>query len=128
MTGPRRIVCLTEETTETLYLMGESDRIVGVSAFTVRPPEAKRDKPVVSQFIRADVEAIVGLRPDLVLGFSDLQADICKDLIGRGLAVYCFNQRSLADVIEMVRTLGRLIDRRDKGEALAEKIVSWLTK
>ncbi|MEZ6197457.1 MAG: ABC transporter substrate-binding protein [Planctomycetota bacterium] len=117
--GPRRIVCLTEETTEALYAMGEEDRIVGISTFTRRPPRAAREKPKVSQFIRADVEAIRALEPDLVLAFSDLQADICAELIRAGLEVYAFNQRSVAGAIEMVRILGRLIDERAKGEALA---------
>ena len=119
MTGPRRIVCLTEETTETLYLLGEQDRIVGISAFTVRPPEAKQEKPIVAQFIKANIEKIVALDPDLVLGFSDLQAEICADFIGRGLQVYCFNQRSVADIIEMIRTLGRLVCSPVKGNDLA---------
>lgn len=119
MIGPRRIVCLTEETTETLYLLGEQDRIVGISAFTVRPAEAKQEKPVVAQFIKADIEKIVALDPDLVLGFSDLQADICADVIGRGLDVYCFNQRSVASIIEMIRTLGRLVGSPAKGDDLA---------
>ncbi len=122
MTGPRRIVCLTEETTETLYLLGEQDRIVGISAFTQRPPEAKRDKPVVSQFIKADFEKIVALHPDLVLGFSDLQAEVCRDLIARGRNVFCFNQRSIGEIIEMVRTLGRLVGRASKANELASDL------
>lgn len=122
MIGPRRIVCLTEETTETIYLLGEQDRIVGISAFTVRPPEAKKEKPVVSQFIKADIEKIVALKPDLVLGFSDLQAEICAELVGKGLDVYCFNQRSIVGIIEMVRTLGRLMGNRSKGDGLATEL------
>src|SRR5690349_7904972 len=98
---PRRIVCLTEETTETLYLLGQQDRIVGVSGYTVRPPEARR-KPRVSAFISAKFEKIVELRPDLVLAFSDLQADIVRELIARGLNVACFNQRSVAEILEMI--------------------------
>lgn len=119
MIGPRRIVCLTEETTETLYLLGEQERIVGISAFTVRPPEAKQEKPVVAQFIKANIEKIVALDPDLVLGFSDLQAEICAELIGKGLHVYCFNQRSVAGIIEMIRTLGRLVGSPAKANNLA---------
>jgi len=119
MKGPRRIVCLTEETTETLYLLGEQERIVGISAFTVRPECAKKEKPVVSQYIKADYEKIVGLAPDLVLAFSDLQAPLCAELIGRGLNVMCFNQRSVAEILEMIRALGRLVCAADKGEALA---------
>ena len=120
MTGPRRVVCLTEETTETLYLLGEQDRIVGISAFTVRPREVKQDKPVVAQFIKANIEKIVALNPDLVLGFSDLQAEICADLISQGLDVYCFNQRSIGDIIEMIRTLSRLVGCPAKGDTLAD--------
>src|SRR6202795_51350 len=89
---PRRIVCLTEETVETLYLLGEQDRIVGISGYCVRPPEARRDKPRVSAFTSADIPKILDLRPDLVLSFSDLQADIVAELIGRGVAVHAFNQ------------------------------------
>ncbi len=117
---------MTEETTEALYAMGEEDRIVGISAFTKRPPRARDEKPVVSQFIKADVEKIKAVKPDLVLGFSDLQADICADLIREGLDVYCFNQRSLAGALRMVRTLGRLIDEKEKGEALAASYESGL--
>ena len=117
--GARRIVCLTEETTEALYRMGEEDRIAGISAFTVRPPEARRQKPVVSQFVKADLEKIAALDPDLVLGFSDLQADICAELIRRGIQVHCFNQRSVAEILDMVRTLGAMIGEPEKGRALA---------
>jgi iron complex transport system substrate-binding protein len=117
--GPRRIVCLTEETTEALYAMGEEDRIVGISTFTRRPARAPKEKPKVSQFIKADTEAILALKPDLVLAFSDLQADICADLIREGLEVYAFNQRSVTGAIEMVRILGRLIAEPAKGEGLA---------
>ncbi|MFT7616943.1 MAG: iron complex transport system substrate-binding protein [Planctomycetota bacterium] len=119
MTGPQRIVCMTEETTEALYLMGQEHRIVGISKYTVRPPRAKDEKPMVSHFIKADIKAIVALKPDLVLGFSDLQADICAELIKAGIEVYCLNHRSVAGIIEMVRRLGRLVDAADKGEELA---------
>lgn len=122
MAGLSRIICLTEETTETLYRLGEQDRIVGISAFTVRPPDARRDKPVVSQYIRADVEKIVTLEPDLVLGFSDLQADICADLIRRGMTVLCFNQRSVAEIIEMIRTVSRMVDAADRGDRLCDEL------
>ena len=124
--GPQRIVCLTEETTETLYRMGEADRIAGISAFTVRPPEAKRDKPVVSQFVKADLEKIAALDPDLVLGFSDLQADICAELIRRGIEVHCFNQRSVAEILDMVRVLGAMIGEPEKGRALAQELEAEL--
>ncbi len=122
MSGAKRIVCLTEETTEALYLMGEEERIVGISAFTVRPERAKREKPVVSQFIRAKIDDIVDLEPDLVLAFSDLQADIVRDLVKAGLPVHAFNQRSVAGILEMIRLLGRLVDRVEKGEALAARL------
>ncbi len=122
MSGAKRIVCLTEETTEALYLMGEEERIVGVSAFTVRPERAKKEKPVVSQFIRAKIDDIVALAPDLVLAFSDLQADIVRDLVKAGLEVHAFNQRSVAGILNMIRRLGRLIDRTEKGEALAQHL------
>src|SRR5512147_1172602 len=100
---PSRIVCLTEETTEALYLLGEDWRIVGISGFTVRPPRARREKPRVSAFTSAKIERIVALSPDLVLGFSDLQADICSQLVGRGIEVHVFNQRSVADILRMLR-------------------------
>ncbi len=119
---PSRIVCLTEETTEVLYRLGAEDRIVGISAFTVRPPRAKREKPVVSQFLKAETGKILDLRPDLVLGFSDLQADICAELIRHGLEVHCFNQRSVAEILGMIRNLGALIGAPERGAALAETL------
>src|ERR1041385_8852208 len=106
---PRRIVCLTEETVETLYLLGEQDRIVGVSGYAVRPPRVRREKPRVSAFISADVPKILALDPDLVRTFSDLQADIVAELIRHGVAVHAFNQRDLAGIFAMIRTLGALI-------------------
>ena len=118
---PSRIVCLTEETTETLYLLGEGDRVVGVSGYTVRPPEA-RQKPKVSAFINARFDKIDALRPDLVLGFSDLQADIARELVRRGYAVYVFNQRSVEDILQMIRVVGALVGRADAGEALASRL------
>ncbi len=120
-TYPSRIVCLTEETTETLYLLGEGDRVVGVSGYTVRPPEA-RQKPKVSAFINARFEKIEALRPDLILAFSDLQADIARELIRRGYAVYTFNQRSVAEILQMVRIVGALVGRADAGETLAASL------
>jgi len=124
--APRRIVCLTEETTECLYRMGEEDRVVGISAFTVRPARARAEKPVVSQFVKANLEAIAGLAPDLALAFSDLQADIAADLIRRGIETHCFNQRSVAGILDMVRRLGALIGEPAKGEALAAELVAGL--
>jgi iron complex transport system substrate-binding protein len=108
---PRRIVCLTEETVETLYLLGEEDRIVGVSGYAVRPPRVRREKPRVSAFISADIPKILALEPDLVLAFSDLQADIVADLVRAGVAIHVFNQRDIAGILAMIRTLGALVVR-----------------
>lgn len=115
----RRLVCLTEETVETLYLLGEQDRIVGVSGYAVRPPQVRREKPRVSAFTSADIPKIVALSPDLVLAFSDIQATIAADLARAGLAVYLFNQRDVAGIFAMIRTLGALIGCSAKAEALA---------
>jgi len=115
---PNRIVCLTEETTETLYLLGEGDRVVGVSGYTVRPPEA-RQKPRVSSFLHARDDKIDALRPDLVLAFSDLQADIASALVKRGHAVFTFNQRSVGEILQMVRVLGGIVGAADRADALA---------
>ena len=116
---PSRIVCLTEETTETLYLLGEGDRVVGVSGYTVRPPEA-RSKPRVSAYINARFEKIEALKPDLVLAFSDLQADIAAELIRRGFPVVTFNQRSVDEILQMIRIVGALVGRADAAGALAD--------
>ncbi|KWV55528.1 cobalamin-binding protein [Bradyrhizobium macuxiense] len=116
---PRRIVCLTEETVETLYLLGEQDRIVGVSGYAVRPPQVRREKPRVSAFISADIPKILALAPDLVLAFSDLQAAIVADLIRAGVAVHVFNQRDLAGIFAMIRTLGAIVGAADRAERLA---------
>jgi iron complex transport system substrate-binding protein len=114
---PKRIVCLTEETTETLYLLGEGDRVVGISGYTVRPPEA-RQKPKVSSFLHARYEKIEALKPDLILAFSDLQADITTDLVKRGYPVFTFNQRSVAEILQMIRVLAGIVGVAEKGEAL----------
>lgn len=119
MNWPERIICMTEETVETLYLLGEQDRIVGISGFTVRPPEARKEKPKVSAFISAKIPKILDLKPDLVLGFSDLQADIAAELIKHGIEVYIFNHRTVNGILRMIRTLGRLVDAADKADALA---------
>ena len=121
MFPPQRIVCLTEETTETLYLLGEEARIVGISGYTVRPPRARKEKPRVSAFISADVAKITALEPDLVLAFSDMQAEIVAELIRKGIAVHCFNQRSIAEILDMIRTLGALIGAPAKADALANE-------
>ena len=117
---PSRIVCLTEETVETLYLLGEQDRIVGVSGYAVRPRQVRREKPRVSAFISADIAKILALEPDLVLAFSDLQAEIAAELIRAGVAVHAFNQRDIAGILAMIRTLGALVGAADKAEALAK--------
>jgi iron complex transport system substrate-binding protein len=117
---PQRIVCLTEETVETLYLLGEQDRIVGVSGYAVRPPQVRREKPRVSAFTSADIPKIVALEPDLVLTFSDLQANIASELIRAGVTVHAFNQRDIAGILAMIRTLGALVGATGKAEALAQ--------
>src|SRR3954470_16722933 len=116
---PRRIVCLTEETVETLYLLGEQDRIVGVSGYAVRPPQARRQKKRVSAFITADIPKILALAPDLVLAFSDLQADIAAEFIRAGVAVHVFNQRDIKGILAMIRTLGALVGATERAELLA---------
>ena len=122
---PRRIVCLTDETTETLYLLGEENRIAGVSGYTVRPKEA-RSKPRVSAFTSAKIDKILELRPDLVLAFSDLQAEIARELIQKGLAVLTFNQRSVTEILQMILTLAGLVGTPQKGKALASALTSGL--
>jgi iron complex transport system substrate-binding protein len=124
-TFPTRIVCLTEETTETLYLLGQGDRVVGVSGYTVRPHEA-RQKPKISAFINAKFDKIVALQPDLVLAFSDLQADLVAELIRRGLPVVTFNQRSVDEIFQMIRMLGGLVGCQTEAEALADRLRAGL--
>ncbi|MGH6900078.1 MAG: cobalamin-binding protein [Geminicoccaceae bacterium] len=126
MAHPQRIVCLTEETTETLYLLGEQDRIVGISGYTARPPEARRAKPKVSAFTSARIDRILDLRPDLVLGFSDLQADIAAELIRRGVQVHVFNQRDIAGILAMIRLLGAMVGAAERAERLAERLAAGL--
>lgn len=118
---PTRIVCLTEETTETLYLLGQGDRVVGVSGYTVRPPEA-REKPKVSAYLSAKFEKIEALKPDLVLAFSDLQADLAAELAKRGLPVMVFNQRSVADILQTIRLIGALVGCQAEADALAARL------
>jgi len=118
---PSRIVCLTEETTETLYLLGEGHRVVGVSGYTVRPPEARR-KPRVSAFISAKYDRIEALQPDLILAFSDLQANITCELVKRGYPVMAFNQRSIAEILQMIRVLGALVGCADRADTLASTL------
>jgi iron complex transport system substrate-binding protein len=122
MFPPERIVCLTEETTETLYLLGQEHRIVGISGYTVRPPRARREKPRVSAFTSADIGKIEALKPDLVLAFSDLQADIVAALIRRGIAVHTFNQRDVAGILAMIRMLGAMVGEPLRAQALADDL------
>jgi iron complex transport system substrate-binding protein len=124
---PRRIVCLTEETTETLYRIGAGDLVVGVSGFTVRPPEARR-KPRVSSFLAADFERILALRPDLVIGFSDLQADLARELARRGVPVLVTNQRSVAEILQTLRAVTAMVGRAEDGETLARTLEAHLAQ
>ena len=126
--GPQRIICLTEETTETLYLLGEDARIVGISGFTCRPREARRDKPKVSAFTSAKIDKILELRPDLVIGFSNLQATIASDLIKAGINVLVFNQRSIDEIFEMIRMLARIVNADRAGAALVEQLRAGLAQ
>jgi iron complex transport system substrate-binding protein len=123
---PQRIVCLTEETTETLYLLGEEHRIVGISGFTVRPARARKEKPRVSAFTSAKIDRILELQPDLVLGFSDLQADIAAQLARAGLDVHLFNQRSVAEIFRMIRTLGGMIGCETRTAELVARLEAGL--
>src|SRR4029078_3033663 len=135
MFPPERIVCLTEETVETLYLLGEDRRIVGVSGYAVRPAQVRREKPRVSAFISADVPKIIDLKPDLVLTFSDLQADIVAELIRKNISVHAvtqrdgenssvraFNRRDVAGIFDMIRTLGAIVDATQKAELLTSSL------
>jgi iron complex transport system substrate-binding protein len=128
MFPPERIVCLTEETVETLYLIGEERRIVGISGYTVRPPRARREKPRVSAFTSADIPKIVALKPDLVLTFSDLQAEIAAELIRRGIDVHAFNQRSVAEILGMIRTLGALVGAAARADRLAQALAGGVAR
>ena len=119
---PERIVCLTEETTETLYLLCEERRIVGISGYTVRPARARREKPRVSAFLSARTEKILELKPDLVLGFSDLQADIARDLARAGLNIMIFNQRSVEEILSMILSLSAMVGAADRGAALVQRL------
>lgn len=124
--GPQRIVCLTEEPTEWLYLLGQERRIVGISGYTVRPPRAREEKPKVSAFLSAKIDKIVELRPDYVIGFSDLQADIAAQLIRAGIAVTIFNQRSVAEIFSMMYQLAAMVGQAERGQALIRIMQSRL--
>jgi iron complex transport system substrate-binding protein len=126
MFPPSRIVCLTEETVETLYLLGQDSRIVGISGYVVRPPQARRDKPRISSFLSADLPKILALKPDLVLAFSDLQADIVAGLIRAGINVHAFNQRSVAEILDMIRLLGAMVGVATEAERLAQSFEAGL--
>src|SRR5713101_1705721 len=119
---PQRLVCLTEEPTEVLYAIGEADRIVGISGFTVRPARARREKPKVSAFTSARIDDIVRLEPDFVIGFSDIQADIAQALIKKGIEVWIANHRSVAGILAYVRRLGALVGVRDEAERYAGEL------
>jgi iron complex transport system substrate-binding protein len=125
---PERIVCLTEESTETLYRLGEERRIVGISGYTVRPPRARREKPRVSAFLSARMEKILELKPDLVIGFSDLQADIARDLAKAGLNVLIFNQRSVQEILDMILALSSLVGAAEKGLQLIAELEAGLAE
>ena len=118
--GPQRIVCLTEEPTEILYLLGEEHRIVGITVYTVRPPEAKDRFPIVSAFIDGSVKRICDLKPDLIIGFSDIQADLAAKLIRANQQVLIFNQRSIEEILEVILTIGRIVSAEEKAEKLVE--------
>ena len=123
---PQRIVCLTEEPTEVLYALGEERRIVGISGFTVRPPRARREKPKVSAFTSAKLDAITALAPDLAIGFSDIQADIAAELVRRGIEVWISNHRSVAGILAYVRRLGAMVGAHERAEAYARSLEAHL--
>ncbi len=126
MTGPRRIVCLTEEPTETLYALGEQERIVGISGFTVRPPQARKEKPKVSAFTSAKIGEILKLKPDFAIGFSDIQADIAAELVRHGVEVWIANHRSVDGILDYIRRLGALVGAAAKADAYAEGLCRGL--
>jgi iron complex transport system substrate-binding protein len=125
---PTRIICLTTETTETLYLLGAQDRIAGISGFTVRPPEARRDKPKVSGFTSAKLDKILALAPDLVLAYSDLQADIARALVAAGVEVHVFNQRDVSGILRMIRTVGALVGKKVEADRLADSLFARIAR
>ena len=119
---PKRIICLAEEFTETIYMLGREELIVGISGFTVRPPEARKTKPKVCTYLEAYFEKIYSLKPDLIFAFSDLQANIVKELIANGMNVFCFNQRSIKSILEMMMTVGSIIGENEKAATLVKEI------
>jgi iron complex transport system substrate-binding protein len=127
-TLPQRIICLTTETVEVLYMLGEQDRIVGISGYTTRPEIARKEKPKVSAFTTAKIDKILALKPDLVLGFSNLQADIAAELIRAGIEVHVFNQRSIEDILRMIITTGRLVGATEKAECIVQAIQTQIVE
>ena len=125
---PQRIVCLTTETVEVLYAIGEQDRIAGITGYTVRPPQARREKPKVYAFTSGDLDKILAVRPDLVLTFSDLQADIARDLIRAGVPLHAFNQRSIDDTLGMVETIGRLVGAEEKALRMVAELEAQIAR
>ncbi len=121
---PKRIICLTEETTETLYALGASDLIIGITKYTVRPPEAKKEKPIIARYIDAKIDKIIDMKPDLVLAWSDLQANIASELIKNGIEVVCFNHRSIQGILEMIMKLGGLIGKSTEAETYANTLLN----
>ena len=125
---PQRIVCLTTETVEVLYALGQEDRIAGITGYTVRPPRARKEKPKVYAFTSGDLEKILAVQPDLVLTFSDLQADISRDLIKAGVPVYAFNQRGVDDILAMVETVGRLVGAQERADTLVAELEAVIAR
>ncbi len=125
---PQRIICLTTETVEVLYMLGEQDRIVGISGYTTRPEMARKEKPKISAFTSAKIDKILDLKPDLILGFSNLQADIAAELIKAGIEVHVFNQRSIEDILRMIVTIGRLVGATEKAESIVQTIQTKIAK
>ncbi|PJZ70019.1 cobalamin-binding protein [Leptospira perolatii] len=126
--GPKRIICLTEETTELLYLLGEQERIVGISAYSVRPPQAKKEKPKVSAFISGNVKRIKELKPDLIIGFSDIQSELARDLINEGLNVLITNQRNLNEIFDTIQLIGSIVGKLKETEQLVDRYKIELEK
>lgn len=125
---PQRIVCLTEETTETLYKLGADSLIIGITAYTVRPPEASQTKKVVARYIDADYEEIISLRPDVVFAWSDLQAKISEELIRQGIEVFTFNHRSIEGILSMILKVGALVGKLHEAEKLTDSYISKIDK
>ncbi len=125
---PKRIICLTEEPTETLYLLGEEERIIGISGFTVRPPRARKEKPKVSAFTEANIEKILELKPDLVIGFSDIQADIARQLISQGVQVWITNHRSVEEIFQFIVQMGSMVGKTDEAIALVQQFQSLINR